>query len=116
MEDAAESVAFSYVEAGDPPRIGDRWERRVQWAGVGNALMRSTPVAELLELPQRAEQVVMVPDEGAVQEFASAGLHPPFRESRTVGAQLMRWTHRRDRLPDTYRAIAGLVSDRTSSI
>jgi hypothetical protein len=27
--------------------------------------------------------------------------------------QLMRWTHRRDRLPDTYRAIAGLVSDRT---
>ncbi|GGQ63074.1 transposase [Streptomyces asoensis] len=28
--------------------------------------------------------------------------------------QLTRWTHRRDRLPDTYRAIAGLVSDRTS--
>lgn len=28
--------------------------------------------------------------------------------------QLMRWTHRRDRLPDTYRAVAGLVSDRTA--
>nr|BAE46927.1 transposase [Streptomyces sp. TP-A0584] len=28
--------------------------------------------------------------------------------------QLTRWTHRRDRLPDTYRAIAGLVSDRTA--
>lgn len=27
--------------------------------------------------------------------------------------QLMRWTHRRDRLPETYRAIASLVSDRT---
>ncbi|WP_256340478.1 transposase family protein [Streptomyces sp. 2231.1] len=27
--------------------------------------------------------------------------------------QLTRWTHHRDRLPDTYRAIAGLVSDRT---
>ncbi|MFH8411287.1 transposase family protein [Streptomyces sp. NPDC018019] len=26
--------------------------------------------------------------------------------------QLLRWTHRRDRLPDTYRAIAALVSDR----
>ncbi|MFE9500857.1 transposase, partial [Streptomyces collinus] len=26
---------------------------------------------------------------------------------------LMRWTHRRDRLPDTYRATASLVSDRT---
>ncbi|MES9512101.1 transposase family protein [Streptomyces sp. NPDC000609] len=30
--------------------------------------------------------------------------------------QLTRWTHRRDRLPDTYRAIAGLVSDRTINI
>jgi hypothetical protein len=28
--------------------------------------------------------------------------------------QLTRWTHRRDRLPDTYRAITGLVSDRTA--
>ncbi|MER8062712.1 IS5/IS1182 family transposase, partial [Streptomyces sp. NPDC094022] len=30
--------------------------------------------------------------------------------------QLTRWTHRRDRLPDTYRAIAGLVSDRTTNV
>ncbi|MCE3030826.1 transposase [Streptomyces sp. CMSTAAHL-2] len=30
--------------------------------------------------------------------------------------QLTRWTHRRDRLPDAYRAIAGLVSDRTANI
>ncbi|MGK5449782.1 transposase family protein [Streptomyces radiopugnans] len=30
--------------------------------------------------------------------------------------QLMRWAHRRDRLPDTYRAIANLVSDRTINI
>ncbi|GAA2425715.1 hypothetical protein GCM10010433_27150 [Streptomyces pulveraceus] len=29
--------------------------------------------------------------------------------------QLIHWTHRRDRLPDTYRAIAGLVSDRTAT-
>ncbi|MGW5336793.1 transposase family protein [Streptomyces bauhiniae] len=29
--------------------------------------------------------------------------------------QLTRWTHRRDRLPDTYRAIAGLISDRTNN-
>ncbi|MGW2190703.1 transposase, partial [Streptomyces sp. NPDC001719] len=26
-----------------------------------------------------------------------------------------RWTHRRDRLPDTYQAIATLVSDRTAA-
>ncbi|MFJ8803008.1 transposase family protein [Streptomyces sp. NPDC102487] len=29
--------------------------------------------------------------------------------------QLTRWTHRRDRLPATYRAIAGLVSDRVAA-
>jgi hypothetical protein len=29
--------------------------------------------------------------------------------------QLMRRTHRRDRLPDTYRAIAGVVSGRTEN-
>ncbi|GAA2267080.1 hypothetical protein GCM10010145_46910 [Streptomyces ruber] len=29
--------------------------------------------------------------------------------------QLIRWMHRRDRLPDTYRAIAALVSDRSVS-
>jgi hypothetical protein len=43
VEDAAESVAFSYVEAGGLPRIGDRWGERVRWAGVGDALMRSMP-------------------------------------------------------------------------
>ncbi len=26
-----------------------------------------------------------------------------------------RWTHRREVLPDTYRAIVGLVSDRTAN-
>ncbi|MFD0567722.1 transposase family protein [Kitasatospora saccharophila] len=30
--------------------------------------------------------------------------------------QLLRWTHRRNNLPDTYRAIAGLVSDRTANV
>jgi YD repeat-containing protein len=40
VEDASEPVAFSYVEAGDLPRINDRWGQRVQWAGVGDALMR----------------------------------------------------------------------------
>ena len=30
--------------------------------------------------------------------------------------QLTRWTHRRENLPATYRAIAGLVSDRTAKI
>jgi hypothetical protein len=31
-------------------------------------------VIELLELPERVQQVALVPDERAVQEFAAAGL------------------------------------------
>ncbi len=71
VEDAAEAIAASYVEAGDLLRIGDRWRQRVQRAGVGNALVRPVSVVELLELAQDAEQVPVVPDEGAVQEFPS---------------------------------------------
>jgi hypothetical protein len=32
----------------------------------------------VLELPQRMQQVALVPDERAVQEFAAAGRHPSF--------------------------------------
>lgn len=51
VEDAAESFAFSYVEAGDLLRIGDRHRQRVQRTGVGDALMRPVGVVELFELP-----------------------------------------------------------------
>jgi hypothetical protein len=60
--------------------IGDRRGQRVQWSGVGDALVRSMPVAEGFELPERVEKVSLVPDEGAVQEFAAAGLYPPFHD------------------------------------
>ncbi|MFF2469677.1 hypothetical protein [Streptomyces mirabilis] len=51
MENAAESFAFSYVEAGDLLQIGDRHRQRVQRTGVGDALMRPVGVVELFELP-----------------------------------------------------------------
>jgi hypothetical protein len=50
VEDAAEAITASYVEAGDLLRNGDRWRQRVQRAGVGDALVRPVPVVELLEL------------------------------------------------------------------
>jgi hypothetical protein len=33
-------------------------------------------VVEVLEVPQRMQEVALVPDEGAVQELVAAGLHP----------------------------------------
>src|SRR5437773_1947607 len=37
-------------------------------------------IVELLELAQRVDQVSLVPDQRAVQQFAAAGLYPPFHD------------------------------------
>lgn len=36
MEDAAEAVAYQYVQAGVGVRRRDRWGQRVQWPGVAD--------------------------------------------------------------------------------
>lgn len=80
VEDAAQAVASSYVEAVDLLGIGDGCGEGVQWAGVGDALMRPMLVVELLELAESVEKVPVVPDECAVQQFSSAGLHQAFHD------------------------------------
>jgi hypothetical protein len=65
--------------------IGDRFEERVQWAGVRDALVRPVRVVELLELPQCVEEMPLVPDQGAVQQFTAAGLHPPVHDGVHAG-------------------------------
>jgi hypothetical protein len=80
MEDAAESVASSDGEVVVLPRIRGWYRRWLEGAGVGDALVGSVGVVVFLELPQGVEQVVLVPDQGAVEEFASAGLHPAFHD------------------------------------
>lgn len=61
----------------------------------------------------------------AVRRSRAVGTRPPRHSSDRVTVehapadhkrwkQLTRWTRRRDHLPDTYRAIANLVSDRNT--
>jgi hypothetical protein len=61
-------------------RIGDRRGEWVQGAGVGDALMRPMGVVEPFEFPKGVEQVALVPDHGAVQQFATAALYPSFHD------------------------------------
>jgi hypothetical protein len=42
--------------------------------------VRAVSVVELFELSQGVDQVPLIPDQRAVQEFAAAGLYPPFRD------------------------------------
>ena len=51
MEHSTESVASSYIKAGDLTRAHERPGQWLERTGVGDALMRAVPVVELLELP-----------------------------------------------------------------
>jgi len=67
VKHSTESVASSYVKAGDLVR---NHERRGQWlerAGVRDALVRPVPIVEPLELSQGVPKVGLVPDQRAVQ-------------------------------------------------
>lgn len=63
-----------YVEAGGGVGFGDRLGQHVQRPGVGDSLVRAVEVAELPGPAQGVEQVPLVPDQGAVGQFAAAGL------------------------------------------
>ena len=66
MKYPTESVASSNVKAGDLARSREWYGQWLEGAGVGDALVRSVPVVELLELPQGVQKVGLVPDQRAV--------------------------------------------------
>jgi hypothetical protein len=80
MQDPTESITAAYVKACNLCWISDRFGQWPQWPGVGNASMRPVPVVEVLELPQRVQQVLPVPDQGAVQQFTAARPYPPLHD------------------------------------
>jgi hypothetical protein len=45
-------------------------------------------IVEVLELPERAQEVALVPDERAVQELVPACLHPAFHDRIAPHRQL----------------------------
>jgi hypothetical protein len=67
-EDSAEPSVSSYVQVGDLARIGDRRRQWMERTGACDALVRSMLVVESFELAEGMEQVILVPDQGAVQQ------------------------------------------------
>lgn len=80
VEGAAKSRSSSYVQMSDPVRSLDRSGQWVEGAGVRRALVRPVLVVERLELTQGVQEMTLVPDQHAVQQFSPAGLHPPLRD------------------------------------
>ena len=75
MENAAELVVSAYVQVGASVWIGDGCGRRAQWGCLTLGLVGAMGVVELLVLAQGVAQVVLVPDESAVQELVTATLY-----------------------------------------
>ena len=69
VEDAAEAVASADIEARDLLRVGHRFGKRAQGRSTLEGSVGPVLVVEVLELPQRMQEVALVPDEGAVQEL-----------------------------------------------
>jgi hypothetical protein len=72
VEDAAEAVASLYAEASVDVRQWDGWGQCAQWPGVRDALVRPVQVVELLKLAQSLDQVLLIPDQGPVEQLAAA--------------------------------------------
>jgi hypothetical protein len=88
MEDAAEAVPSVDVKSGGGVRFGDGCRQCAQRPGVRDSLMRPVRVVELLEHAQCLQQVRLVPDQGPVEQLATAGLHPSLHDRVAPHRQL----------------------------
>lgn len=55
VEDVTQPLPLTDVQVDDLGLVGDRWRQRVQWSCVGDVLVGSVQVVELLVLPQRVQ-------------------------------------------------------------
>ena len=88
VEDAAEAVPSADVEARDLLRVGHRFGKQAQGCGCPEGPVGPVLVVEVLELPQRMQEMTLVPDERAVQELVAAGLYPSFHDRVAPHRQL----------------------------
>ena len=85
VEDSAEALVSSYVQARELVRVGDRWGQWMQRSGVGDALVGSVLVVEPFVLAQGVEQMGLVMVQHAVEQFTLATLDPPLHDRVNAG-------------------------------
>jgi hypothetical protein len=76
VKGAAESILSMGVQVQDLLWLGDWFGQRAQRSGLIQGPVRTMLVVARLELALGVEQMALVSYEGAVQQFASAGLCP----------------------------------------
>jgi hypothetical protein len=61
-------------------QVGDAIWQRPQWRGLVQSAVRPVGIVEVLVLLQHHHQVAPVPDQGPVQQLASAAANPPLHD------------------------------------
>jgi len=69
------------VVAPDPEviQVGDAIWQGPQWRGLAQGAVRTVRIAEILVLSQHHHQVVLIPDQGPVQQLTPAAANPIHR-------------------------------------
>jgi hypothetical protein len=80
VEDAPEAVSSSYVEVSHPFWIGDLRGSGHSGRALAVPWCRAVSVVELFELAEGVQPVLLVTNQGPVEQFATAGLHPPLHD------------------------------------
>jgi hypothetical protein len=80
VKGAAESISSMDVQVQDLPWLGDRFGQWAQGSGLIQGPVPPMLVVERLEVAQGVEQMALVPFEGAVRQFALAGLCPALHD------------------------------------
>jgi hypothetical protein len=88
VEGAAEPVPSADIEVRDPLRIGNRFRERARWCGSPECPVGPVLVIEVLELPERVQEVALVPDERPVQQLTPAAADPAFHDRVAPHRQL----------------------------
>jgi len=83
--EAAEAIASADVQVRDRGWIDDRLGQRAQWTGIRDAPMRPMMVVVSFVLAQGAQEMRLVPDRHAVEQFVAAGLNPPLHDRVHAG-------------------------------
>src|SRR6476646_4951932 len=70
------------VVAPDPEmiQVGDAIWQGPQWRGLAQGAVRTVRIAEILVLSQHHHQVVLIPDQGPVQQLTPAAANPPLHD------------------------------------
>ena len=67
VQNTAETITSTDGQPGELVWVGDRFGQRLEWSGVGDALVRPVRVVEDFVFAEGVQEMPLVPDQAAVE-------------------------------------------------